>query len=577
MSEVTKNLAQTLTEEQQKRSFFTVVASNFTMADGTKQNPHKAMVRLRNGEMVYVKDLPGFDTDNPQPNGDYIIPLNNNHSDAVESQAGAMWLAVEDNYLKALIVFSNNDAAKNLIPLARDGFLQFSTEGYLEDMSDSGEYGDFWITAVAPVMVGNDPSTQIILENVYKNLLEIKDYVSAAVSAQTTEETETKEMTEETKENAIEVQAKPEPVVPAVVTNEVKPVFNVVTGKDWLKTDNAMEKFVDALKLGDPTQTVNTWTKTLKENAIEFNPDSVTILPELLVTEIDTIITTQGEIYNRLNHTGLMFAMGAAVKDLEAAKVRARGNGELKISQEITAEPRLIIPCAFYKFFSEAYDIINRNGGLNGAIVTFVARELAMKVLELIERAVVVGGVLDDKGATISPQYVRPISADTVADGMYGDVYTQGTTESLPEALSTAAAMVLSGGAVTLITTRARAAKMPYLTVGEAGIPMFLNSADRGSVNVPMVDAVIAPLWLTEADLGGGVGYLVDLNAYKTVGEAGTQSFYQFHLRTNEHDFEAVKMFGGALSKPKAAIKVIPAPVPGVAPLNEYAPFEPTI
>jgi hypothetical protein len=434
-------------------------------------------------------------------------------------------------------------------------------------MSDSGEYGDFWITAVAPVMVGNDPSTQIIMSNLLKNILGTKA---------TKKETENKMENENIVEN--EVQAKPEPVLPTVTVNAImpKPEEVVPTGSAWLKTDNAMSAFIDALKLGDVSQTVNAWKKTLTENAITFNPDSLTILPELLMTEIDTIITTQGEIYNRLNHTGLMWAVGAGVKELEAAKVRARGSGETKVSQEIAAEPRIIQPTAFYKFFSEAYDVIARNGGLNASIATFAARELAMKVLELIERAVVVGGVNDDAGNAISPTFVRPISSDTVADGMYGDVYTQGTTQSLPEAISMAAAMILSGGAVTLITTRARAAGFPYLTVGEAGIPMFLNSAERGSVNIPMVDAVIAPVWLTEADLGGGIGYLVDLSAYKTVGEAGTQSFYQFHLRTNEHDFEAIKMFGGALSKPKAAVKVIPAPVPGVAPLSAGGVNEPS-
>lgn len=546
-----ENFAQSLTKEQQSRSFMTVVASNFTMADGFKQNPSQAMVRLRNGEMVYIKDLPPISKDDPQPNGDYAIPMVNDHTGMVESQSGAMWLWVADNLLNALVVFSDNEAAKNLIPLARDGFLQFSTEGYLEDVSEDGEYGDFWITAVSPVTVGNDPSTQVILQNVIDLLKEKYKPVSVIENISSKlKESETK-MSE-----IIETQATPEPVIPTV-QNDVHPAIEV-KGSDWLKTENAMNKFVEALKFGDARATKRAWEETLTENAIAFDPDSITMLPEALVTEIDTIITTNGEIYNRLNHTGLMWAVGANAAELEAAKVRARGGKTDKVSQAIAAETRIIQPIAFYKFFSEAYDIIARNGGLSGAIASFAARELAMKVLELIERAVVVGGVSDDGGTSISPTFVMPISADTVVDGVYGGVYTPVVGESEPEALSSAAATILSGGAVTLITTRARAAKLPYLTV--EGIPMFLNSAERGSVNIPMVDAVIAPIWLTEADLGGGVGYLVDLSAYKTVGETGTQAFYQFHMRTNEHDFEAVKMFGGALSKPAAAVKVMPVP-----------------
>lgn len=553
-----ENLAQSLTKEQQSRSFITVVASNFTMADGYKQNPSKAMVRMRDGSMKYVKDLAQIDRSNPQPNGDYCLPMVNDHDGDVKSQSGAMWVWVENSLLYALAVFSDNNAAENLIPLARDGFLQFSTEGYVEDFSEEGEYGDFWITAIAPVTVGNDPSTQIIMANVmnalkdrYKGVQSIVDTVLNKLNeAENKEESELEEM--ETITN--EVQAIPEAapsVENTIMANEVK-------GRDWLKTDNAMSAFVDALKLGDARSTKHAWEDTLTKNAITFDPDEVAALPELLITEIDTVLTTNGEIYNRLNHTGLMWAVGASAAELESAKVRARGASTTKTSQTVAAEVRIIQPIAFYKFFSEAYDVIARNGGLNGAIATFAARELAMKVLELIERAVVVGGVTDDASQSISPTFVMPISADTVANGVYGGVYTPAAGESEPVALSSAAAQILSGGAVTLITTRARAARLPYLTV--EGIPMFLNSAERGSVNIPMVDAVVAPVWLTEADLAGGVGYLVDLSAYKTVGETGTQAFYQFHLRTNEHDFEAIKMFGGALSKPMSAVKVMAVP-----------------
>lgn len=534
MSKV-ENFAQTLTEEQQKRSFVCVVASNKEMADGLKQNPDSAMVRLRNGEMAYIKDLPVVNESDPQPNGDYLIPIMNDHDSSVVDQSGACWMWVEDSLLKALVVFSENVAAQNLIPLAKDGFLQFSTEGYVEEINGDGQYGDFWITAVAPVSVGNDPSTQVLSEAVVNSIIE-------KIQSKMKEE-----------EMDIEVQATPEPVV-NVVSEPTKTM-----GRDWLKTENAMASFIDALKLGDARSTKTAWESTLVENAITFDDDSVTLLPEELVTQIDTVITTNGEIYNRLNHTGLMWAVGASAAELEAAKVRARGAKTDKVSQEITAEPRIIQPIAFYKFFSEAYDVIARNGGLNGAIATFAARELAMKVLELIERAVVIGSVNDDSGQPISPQFVMPIATDTVANGTYGDVYTQATGESLPEAISAGAAKILSGGMITLITTRDRAARMPYLTVGTSNIPMFLNSAERGSVNIPMVDAVVAPVWLTEADLAGGIGYLVDLSAYKTVGEGGTQAFYQFHMRTNEHDFEAVKMFGGALAKPKAAVKVVAA------------------
>lgn len=158
-----QNLAQTLTPEQQKRTLFAIVASGYRMADGTAQDVARAMVRFRDGSLHYVFDLPPIDKNDPQPNGDYVLPLVNDHAGEVSHQAGACWLFIgNDNLLHALIVFSTNGAAADAEPLARDGFIQFSTEGLCSEIGADGVYGDFWITAVAPVTVGNDPATQVV-------------------------------------------------------------------------------------------------------------------------------------------------------------------------------------------------------------------------------------------------------------------------------------------------------------------------------------------------------------------------------------------------------------------------------
>ena len=45
------NTLQTLTPEQQQRTFFAIVATGLTMADGTRQDNTHAMVRFRDGTM----------------------------------------------------------------------------------------------------------------------------------------------------------------------------------------------------------------------------------------------------------------------------------------------------------------------------------------------------------------------------------------------------------------------------------------------------------------------------------------------------------------------------------------------
>ena len=157
----TLNQIQTLTPAQQEHCYFAIVETDQEQADGTRQNAKQAMVRLRDGTMAYVRDLPQIDPDDPQPNGDYQIVVNNDHNPSVAAQSGIGWLYIgTDGYLHMMYCLSSNQAAQDVEPLARDNMLSFSTEGDLYDMADDGKYGDFWITCVAPVQVGNDPGTQ---------------------------------------------------------------------------------------------------------------------------------------------------------------------------------------------------------------------------------------------------------------------------------------------------------------------------------------------------------------------------------------------------------------------------------
>ncbi|QHJ77385.1 MAG: hypothetical protein [Bacteriophage sp.] len=157
----TLNQIQTLTPAQQEHCYFAIVETDQVQADGTRQNAKQAMVRLRDGSMAYVRDLPQISPDDPQPNGDYQVVVNNDHDSSVASQSGIGWLYIgADGYLHMMYCLSSNKAARDVEPLARDNMLSFSTEGDLYGMADDGKYGDFWITCVAPVQVGNDPGTQ---------------------------------------------------------------------------------------------------------------------------------------------------------------------------------------------------------------------------------------------------------------------------------------------------------------------------------------------------------------------------------------------------------------------------------
>lgn len=175
------NQIQRLTPEQQSRCYFAVVATGFTQADQTRQNNQHAMVRLRNGVMKPIRELPKISKDDPQPNGDYSITLINNHSEDVANQSGAGWLFLaDDGTLHMMYCLSTNQAANSIQPLAADGMLQFSTEGLVNDLGEDGLYGDFWINAVAPCKVGNDPGTQSVENKLGGNMPKPEEEVKNA-------------------------------------------------------------------------------------------------------------------------------------------------------------------------------------------------------------------------------------------------------------------------------------------------------------------------------------------------------------------------------------------------------------
>lgn len=209
----TLNQIQQLTADQQKRCYFAVVSTNRVMADGTRQNNAQALVRFRDGSMHYVRDLPMIDPSNPQPNGDYSISIDNNHSDDVADQSGVGWLYLDNaSRLHMMYCLSNNAAANAIKPLADDRMLQFSTEGELKDLTN-GVYGDFWIMAVAPVKTGNDPGTQSV-EN------QLKGAVMADEKENKAEDKVTKADVESMVRNMLKTNApaKPGDVVTAVAS-----------------------------------------------------------------------------------------------------------------------------------------------------------------------------------------------------------------------------------------------------------------------------------------------------------------------------------------------------------------------
>lgn len=266
------NMIQQLSEAQQARSNIVVAASGLTMADGQSQDPMRSQVRLRNGEYVYVKDLPTIDTKNRQPNGDYLIPLVTDHTGKVKEQVGAAWLFIENDMLHALVVWTNNQIANDIKPLADDGFLQFSTEGYVDNIDDNGKYGDFWISTLSPVTVGNDPATQVL--NQHKKVL-----IANAFSSEIEGEIMANKKVETKKDNEVTDEER-ESIIAEAVAQAVDAITSM-TGED---TEDVVENDTDETESDETPDADESDDETEEEKGEEVTTNKVRTTPKTKVS-----------------------------------------------------------------------------------------------------------------------------------------------------------------------------------------------------------------------------------------------------------------------------------------------------
>jgi hypothetical protein len=422
------NTIRQLTADQQSRSNIVVAASGFVMADGQSQDPMLAQVRLRNGDYAYVKDLPKIDHDDRQPNGDYMIPLVLNHSGDIKDQVGAVWLFIENNMLHALVAWTKNTIANEIKPIADDGFLQFSTEGYVDEVDADGKYGNFWISTLSPVTVGNDPATQVLNQNDGRILItnmirfakegdpemvkkdnEITPEEEQSIVDRVTQEVLAQLNTEEDAvENDVEGETPEVPETPGedkkeeeVVANKIsttpKQVVNATPKQNIVRVNEAhaeqeeLKAFSNALAvatrdrsgLSGVREAMNVYNTMVKKNIItgdDFLPTS------LALTFFKGWLDNENASFIKF-----MNARSGAVYAGESDDT-ALGHvpGALKVNQDLNLRRRDLKATAVYKRLPiDAQDLFDDH---NGELVKFRTQELASRIANQIIVAAVKGG-----------------------------------------------------------------------------------------------------------------------------------------------------------------------------------------
>lgn len=602
------NKIQKLTPEQQQRSNIVDAASGRVMADGLSQDPMLVQVRLRNGEMVYAKDLPKISNEKSerQPNGDYQVALVLDHTGKAEDQVGAAWLFVDNGILKALVVWTTNEKALNLKPVADDGFLQFSTEGWVSEIDDNGKYGNFWIDTLSPVTSGNDPGTQVLNQQdgriLIKNSIRftneretemvkkeneitpeerqsIIDEVVATVEADmanTTVENDVEETQEEAPTLVVE-DKKEEEVANKISTTPKAPVANqtprqnLVVVKNDMSGDKAMDAFVMAMRNAAKDRTDKAGViKAMNEYKAANAITGAAILPDQMASTffkgwLDNENNNWARFMN--SHAGSVYAATTSNTALGHLK------GEDKNEQTVAITRRDLKAVALYKkLVIDRQDIFDDE---SGNLVKFRAEELASRIANQLLVAALIGGTEEGSVGGTGGGGTRGlfgIIPDAAAGSGYGSIVASEVAGTDGESAYASAVRTIGAVARTAsgnVTSSGRISSgitlfVPYSSDGNSWVTNFLlTTNETGGYLFPSgtdleailrVDNIIE---VPELETSGSIIAVAD-GAYQLYGENSPEMYPFFDTTDNTDKLLAEQFVAGSLAGYKQAAVYVP-------------------
>ncbi len=330
--------------------------------------------------------------------------------------------------------------------------------------------------------------------------------------------------------------------------------------ENYIKSTQAVEDFANVLAAhpGDANEeSVARVRAAWKDIAIKngLAPDSADyfVLPAPLVTKIEDAVKASG-IYNALNHTGLDVArVDWDDTDAEADTSRAGGHkkGVDKEEQILDFDNRVIRAQYIYKYLTLNKEDVRQQRS-TGALITFVMNELPTRVVREIERAVVIG----DGRSPSSNRKIRedasqggftPILTDALSpSNTFAVIYTPAPGETKSVSLVKATDEIEVEGDVYLIAKKGYLTdiRLEFIANGTSPIP-----PSRATTSEALgLEGVFEPKWFNDTTSPDVDAVLVVLSSYKTVGDASIESFTNFVLKENKHEYLSEIYKGGALA-----------------------------
>nr|DAN25204.1 MAG TPA: major capsid protein [Caudoviricetes sp.] len=322
---------------------------------------------------------------------------------------------------------------------------------------------------------------------------------------------------------------------------------------NYLDTPKALEDFADVLvaQAGAGAAAVReAWMDKLEANGVQMAVTGADkLFPAPVVEAVESAFKAGGPIWNLVDKTGLDAYNTAWDTNTDGALGHQAGKDKKEAT--IAIENRVLEGQYIYKYLTLDKETIRKNKS-TGALLRYVLQELPKRIIASIERAVVIGDGLEDTSDDKIKSFVS-VKADAKAGNVFAKTYTPKAKESRRTSILNAMDLIEAEGDVYIV------AKRGYITSlkDERG-------SDGHMLYTPGVNILedlelagkITPQWFNDTNDADNDAYLIVFNRYKVVGDQSIESYTNFALKQNKHEYLQEIFAGGGLSGIAAAVAI---------------------
>lgn len=377
----------------------------------------------------------------------------------------------------------------------------------------------------------------------------------AAPEAEPTDEAEQSEPGESTDNNPKEdTEMDPKDIAKMQIKEPADPAA-VDKGSvvNYLDTPKALEDFADVLvaQAGAGAAAVReAWMDKLEANGVQMAVTGADkLFPAPVVEAVESAFKAGGPIWNLVDKTGLDAYNTAWDTNTDGALGHQAGKDKKEAT--IAIENRVLEGQYIYKYLTLDKETIRKNKS-TGSLLRYVLQELPKRIIASIERAIVIGDGLADASDDKIKSFVS-VKADAKAGNVFAKAYTPKTGESRRTAILNARDLIEAEGDVYII------AKRGYLTALKDERGTDKHMLYTPGVNI-LEDLELAgkftPQWFNDTNDAENDAYLVVFNKYKVVGDQSIESYTNFALKQNKHEYLQEIFAGGGLSGIAAAVAI---------------------